>query len=101
MRKILGVAVLVSTLMIPTQIMLSAPQDVFAGSRAGEEPDTYSFQVMGRIRALQMQMEKLEHMVMENKGKMTKAKMEKMEKMISRAQKEIEELLEMASRAGD
>ena len=98
MRKVLGVLVLAVTLLVPAQVMLSSPQVVFAqSSRAGEEADTFTFQVMGRIRALQMQMEKLEHMLMENKGKMTKAKMEKMEKMLDRLEKEIQELLTIGS----
>ena len=98
MRKVLGVLVLAVTLLVPTQIMFGTPEIVFAqSSRAGEEADTFTFQVMGRIRMLQMQMEKLESMLMEKKSKMTKAKMEKMEKMLDRLEKEIQELLQIGS----
>lgn len=97
MRKVLGVLVLAVTLLVPTQIMFSSSQVFAQSSRAGEEADTFTFQVMGRIRMLQMQMEKLERMLMENKGKMTKAKMEKMEKMLNRLEKEIQELIQIGS----
>jgi hypothetical protein len=97
MKKFLAALVIGATFLVPTHIMLSSPQIAFAQSRAGEEADTYNFQVMGRIRALQMQMEKLEHMLMEKRGTMTKAKMEKMEKMLSRLEKEIQQLIQIGS----
>lgn len=98
MKKFLAALVIGATFLVPTQIMFSSPQLVFAqSSRAGEEADTFTFQVMGRIRALQMQMEKLETMLMENKSKMTKAKMDKMEKMLNRLEKEIQELIQIGS----
>jgi predicted transcriptional regulator len=97
MKKFLAALVIGATFLVPTHIMLSSPQIAFAQSRVGEEADTFTFQIMGRIRALQMQMEKLETMLMENKGKMTKAKMEKMEKMLNRLEKEIQELLQIGS----
>ena len=94
MKKFFAALVIGATFLLPTQIMLSSPQLALAQYK-GEEADTYNFQVMGRIKALQMQMEKLEHKLMENRGKMTKAKMEKMEKMLSRLEKEIQQLLEI------
>lgn len=91
MRQFLVALVIGATFLVPTQIMFSSPAVVLAAD--DEEADTYNFQIMGRVRALEMQMETLEHKLMENRGKMSKAKMEKMEKMLSRLEKEIQELI--------
>jgi hypothetical protein len=88
MKKFLAAIVIGATFLVPTQIMFSPAQMVLA-AEYGDEPDTYEF--MGRLRVLEMKMQKLEHMAMEKK--MTKAKMEKMEKMLSRVEREIDQLI--------
>ncbi len=88
MRKILGVIVLVVAFLAPTQIVLAA--DDFP-----EEHFEMTYQIMGRIEAAEMKLQEVKQMLMHPKKRMSSAKMKKMMTMLSRVEREIQQLIEI------